>query len=494
MSKSSHINPRKRKISDSSDEDEIKKANEEYNLEEVFRGARSSFADMAQDLELDRSKIEKSFLLHSIARMVIYSPKIDSKYREHKERLIQTQSSEGPYTLDDESKIDTESLNIEVKNISDLLALGRLMRRSQVRSYKDMSYADKPSEVNAKIKFTSNNQNTGSDVKEDLVASYSGLGKKGFPSTDMVHLGLPGGESDYGSIRQGNQYNLGESVIHQVASSSKTASKKSDNLGDIGSKDLEDAARVITELKQEISLFFPEKDKDVYIANSIRKACKGESLLELKINTDSQGEEEIKNKQDIQDKVYALTYLLFKTEVYRSPAALISHVQMLDLIINEEMSLEDAFVDEKMPMSIKGAIKAARMLEADYKDAFYQYENPFRYAPGFPDKKRQLITKEADLMDNWIKFKFGEEKCEKMKDNIQSHLPQICEEIYGSLQNFGMNLHSPALHKMLVPNPVFSVIEEKKEASPSNSPRSSPVNTKSLVSTQAEKGSSIADL
>ena len=91
-----------------------------------------------------------------------------------------------------------------------------------------------------------------------------------------------------------------------------------------------------------------------------------------------------------------------------------------------------------MPMSIKGAIKAARVLEEEYDNdsAFYHYRNPYDYAPGYPDKKATLITKEAELMDQWLELKFGEEEAEKIKENPSEFLEEICKEIYGSLQKF----------------------------------------------------------
>lgn len=143
----------------------------------------------------------------------------------------------------------------------------------------------------------------------------------------------------------------------------------------------------------------------------------------------------------------------------------------------------------------KLVIRAARSLEKDYQHAFYDFENPYNYAPGFEDNegKKNLINREASLMDKWLEFQFGKEKFDQMTDDVQNYLPEICEAIYGSVQNFGINPHSPALHRMILPDPalVDAAEEENEDSQPSNSPRGSPVITSNLTSDskKEEKGS-----
>ena len=477
-----------REIVDSSDDEKIKDNNNNYSLAEALRNSRSSITDLAQDFDLESSKVEKSFLLHSVGRMLIYSPKVDAKYRTQKERLLYTQNSRAnPYTLDSEGKIDSEALDIKVRNLEDLLALGRLMRRSQVRTYLNINDSDGVIETRAAINMSSNNNATRSTVIEDLVVSYKGFargrqkrGEKYKPNTDIVQLGLEDERGDYPSAYRGNRYNRGKSSVTQVLEAGSSVLKGGD-LEEKGNEELESAITTIGNLREKISEKFPDSNNDAFIADSIRKVCRGEPLFELSTS------------QDIQHQIYSLTYLLFKTEVYRSPAALVGNIQMLDLIINGEMSFDDAFVKKEMPMSPQFAIRAARSLEKDYKHAFYDFENPYNYAPGYEDKegKKNLVNRESNLMDKWMKFRFGEEKFNQMQDDVVNNLPEICEEIYGSLQNFGMNLHSPALHRMILPDPALvTSTEEEKDSHPSNSPRSSPVTTSNVVSDcKEEKGS-----
>lgn len=307
-----------RKILDSSDEERIKDNNNNYSLAEALRNSQSSIVDLAHDFGLERSKVEKSFLLHSIGRMLIYSPKIDSKYRSQKEKLLYTEHSlENPYTLDKKRVINTEDLGITLSNLEDLLALGRLMRRSQVRSYKDIRNYNEVIETRATVRFASRNNVTGSNVIEDLVVNNKGFSrgklKKGEPykpSTDIVQLCLPNDDGDYPSAYRGNRLNRGKSAVSQVAAAGNLAAE---DIKDGDGQELEDAIEMIHGLREKISEKFPDINNDSFIADSIRKVCRGEPLFELAEN------------HDIQGQIYALTYLLFKTEVYRSPAALVNH-------------------------------------------------------------------------------------------------------------------------------------------------------------------------
>lgn len=462
-------------IADSSDEESIKQENEEYDLKTSISDNR--FNSDAENLGVEVNTLKKSFLMHSIGRMAIYNPRIDKKYRDHKEDLLRTNKSSGSVKLDSDSQINTQELGIKVENIEDLIALGRLMRRSQVRSHKiikrDRSFK-KSTVTRATINFTSNNEITGHHVVEDLVLSYGGIGRGGkvMPNTDMVDLQLSSDKGDYNSAYEGNKYNRGASSINNVAAASETTAADN-NLAKGDSERLEEVARTLSRLNTAVSKNFKKENNDAFIADCIRKVCKGEPLFEL---ADPKNE-------GIKNQVYSLTYLLFKTEVYRSPAALISNIQMLELVIGGQMSLADAFGEKKeMPMSMVGAIKGARFLESVFNnDAFYQYENPYDYfIPKNPIEERefhenkiqltkQLITSETNLTDKWMQFRFGEEKSHEMKDNIQDFLPEIHEEICGSLQNFGVKLNSLASLKVIAPELYKN---SHTDNPPSNSPES----------------------
>ena len=62
------------------------------------------------------------------------------------------------------------------------------------------------------------------------------------------------------------------------------------------------------------------------------------------------------------DKIFftGLTNLLFGTESRRNPRMLVQVPMMLELIKNGKMTFKDAFENEEFPMSLKGAVEAAR--------------------------------------------------------------------------------------------------------------------------------------
>ncbi len=437
---------------DSSDEEEIKSKNRQYNLLQALE--QTDFAKLSSRINLytygtraviDETQIVKSFLLHNLGRMIIYSPKIEEKYRALKQEFLPHNQL---LSRSSEEVIDTDALGIKTQNLEDLLALGRLMRRSQIRLFSTLDN-NVTQRIPAKILFSAKNQRTASKVTETLVANSNGLGASSFPSTDMVDLHSRKG--DYSSAYKDNRYLHGHNSINQTTAAAKILSEKNDN------KELGDAVNLIDSLRGEIAQCFPNENSDTFIADAIRKVCKGEPLLN------------IPNSQDIQDKIYSLTYLLFKTEVYRSPAALVSHIQMLDLIINGEMSLHDAFVNLQMPMAFSGAIKAARRLNNFYNTSerspsksFYNYRNPYDYARIDDEDISQLITKEAALMDAWVSHKFSPEKSAEINQSPKEHLSEICAEIYGSLQSFGLNIHSQALHLMTLPPIKDRQMEDEK--------------------------------
>lgn len=417
---------------DSSDEETIESRNQKYDL----NNSGIDFDDLAKELEVDRNSVIKSVLLHNIGRMVIYSPKIEKKYREYKDNLLSERRS---LKLVDEN-IKVQDLGVEVQGLEDIVAVGRLLRRSQIRVYKNIFGYNEEKRVTAEVKISSKRQKTSSVVREDLVVNYSGLGGgKNYPNTDMVDLNGESKKGDYTSAYSDNEGNYGEVAVSQFIEASQKVAKEGE------SSDLDSAINTISELREEIQKHYPEVNSDIFIAESIRKVCRSEPLLE--ISTDG----------NVVNKIYALAYLLFKTEVYRSPAALVNHIQMLDLIINGEMSLREAFEGQKMPMSPKNSIRAARELGAIYNNGelFYKYENTYKYHPGYssPLKPGSLVLKEVELMDRWLMLKFGEEKFKAMSDDLEWHIPEISEEIYGALQGFGLNIHSPAFVKAMQPLP-----------------------------------------
>lgn len=449
---------------DSSDEELLKKQEKEFssNLND------EDIQTLSLKLNAPKHQIVKSLVLHNIGRMALHTPQVDREYRKRKaEHLPEKTFLKKPSTTDpqgasqseDANKISMKALIREVVGLEGLFVLGRFLRRSQIRSYKNVNEVEdkKPyrerdykrdQRIDVLATLSSRNKRQTVDVHESLVANYNGLGGNSFPSTDMVSLEGESGGGDYSSAYKDNSSNCGIANVGQVVNA---ASQLEQN------NELQEAIEIIKTLKQEIAEKHPQQDSDIFIAELIRKVCLAEPL------SPSLG-------ADITKRIYAMTYLLFKTEVMRSPAALVSNVQMLELIINGEISLNDAFSEPQMPMAAKGAIKAARSLEKDYNEhLFYQYENPYDYHPSykndfkaFPPKK--LVQREADLMDKWLKLKFGEQ-AESIIKNPKEHLTEIYQEINRSLQSFGVDIRLEAFRRTMIGdnNPKKLIISPEPE-------------------------------
>jgi len=437
---------------DSSDEELLKKHEKEFNShlnDEVIK-------ELSAELGAPKHQIVKSLVIHNIGRMALHTPQIDREYRKRKaQHLPEKTFLKKPSTADGQggiqsvvaNEISMKDLGGEVVGLEGLSALGRFLRRSQIRSYKNINEVEnaklfkerdykREQRIDVIATITSKNKRQTVEVREILVANYNGLGGSSFPNTDMVLLEGKSGRGDYSSAYKDNSSNYGKANVDQVVNASSKL--EPDELRSGQHESLQQAIDTLGVLKDEIAKKHPQQDSDAFIAELIRKVCMAEPLSEgLGV--------------DITKRIYALTYLLFKTEVIRSPGALVSHVQMLELIINREMSLEDAFSKTQMPMASSGAIKAARLLEDKYnKHLFYQYDNPYSYAHGYEDKftPAMLVQKESDLVDKWLKLKFGEE-AESVVNNPEKHLVEIYREINRSLQSFGLDIRLEAFHRAM---------------------------------------------
>jgi len=425
------------------------------------------------DLTLTQTEVIKSFLLHNFGRMYIYAPNIDKVYRKQKSlfKAYFRKNKKRRYFLyqktlfknevgryEAKSKIVMENVkenqNFTIHNLQELLILGRILRRSQIRKYREISNIDYEDLTEVHINFSPYSNKGSSLVKETLIATKKGLGRPSskmvtyqfrksiFPSCDMVHL--PSEKGDYKSAYKDIQYFLTESELSNLRKIAKDLSENKDI-----KEETKEKLRLIIGLMEDEDVkellknnLHSQKSMDQIIAELIKNACLGKDL-------------NINNKQE---KIYALTYLLFKTEVYRSPSALINNMQMLELISYGKLSFEDAFEKQLMPVSIKRAIKACRSLNYKYNNkdfSFYYYNNPYIYYGEISKedkaKEIELITKESKLMDMWLKMKL-EQSQEYSEDEIKDILENstklenikiICKKINQLGINFGLPSLSP---------------------------------------------------
>lgn len=483
---------------DSSDEEEIDRNNNEFRIkiDQEFIEQISRNLNMNHDYQ--KEQIVNSIILHNLGRMIIFSPEIDDKYRilknqylKKNETLIQEDSGEKKIR----GLIDLDKI-ISTKSLSDILVIGRLTRRSQIRISRALKKENSDEEYVVRTSLTISSRND-SDIEDGRISLSKSLVTEDL-AVSSKGLSLVVGRSDfvlfepkcnYKSIAKDikklyNYYNFNrfeDSLQSYKNAASKELeelskekeTKNSETIDDIKknqklAQSLKDNSYAI---KNKISAKYETKNGDIFIGESIKKICKSEAPLDEVFYDD-----QIKK---FNHDLYSLTYLLFKTEVFRSPAALINNMQMIDLIINSKMSLSEALIDNEMPMSARNSVKAARRLNEFYNSQnqsqaktstpnsiFYKYNNPFEYAYDFgepdKDKIKSLIKRESNLMDKWLKFRIGDQAFEELKQDKTNYVPIVTKEIYGLMQDFGLNITESQAF--------FNSFKKYPASQPSNSP------------------------
>lgn len=135
------------------------------------------------------------------------------------------------------------------------------------------------------------------------------------------------------------------------------------------------------------------------------------------------------DRENLEKSINSLTYLLFFTEVARNPSSLLMHRMMLDLIQNKKMSWQEALIEEKMPMSISGAVAASRGLSRllnPQTSVARSYDRTLGKEISTPDT---LMQKEEMLFEAWFTWKTGKRKLSLFK-KIELLIDQ-CNQWYG---------------------------------------------------------------
>lgn len=501
--------PKERDWGDSSDEEEIDERRQSYDLMDAIKSNEfDKFLNwMVQEFReiegyegksLTKKQVLKSFLLHSVGRMAIYSPDVGNKARIKKEKLLTSTLDKQfkgfdtrwgepkiPRKMMKESKLPKKGIHgatgkideqdghpFVICDLKDLLAFGRTLRRNQIRKSRniydmysvDSDFCYKPQLREVSVRFGSyGNDNIAANVTETLVVSNNGLSRGGgFPKTDMVHLMLQGvtfsGEGkryDNADTRSSESYKAAGREASKIQPKAILASiigacgelKSNPNTQKEKKEAINQCLSALKKIEDDLIPYLgDEKQRHHFVADSIQKACLGEC-----IDFPFEG---TKEQRSIKDKIYILTYLLFKTEVFRSPAGLVNHMQMLELIKERKMTFKQAFGSEdkdsinEMPLSDRGIIRSARILNRIYNskfyafrsrnfsydaaymipedicntprrgaiDAFYRFNNPYKYYSPKEEtsfekqvriaKERRgvvtLIQKESALMDKWL--------------------------------------------------------------------------------------------
>ncbi|CAM4395381.1 MAG: hypothetical protein LEGION0398_MBIBDBAK_01182 [Legionellaceae bacterium] len=141
---------------------------------------------------------------------------------------------------------------------------------------------------------------------------------------------------------------------------------------------------------------------DKMLVNWVRAMIKNEEFND--INNRELGEVD---KTILFDFIAEMTYLLFGCEVARNPASLIVHQIILDLILNEKISLQSALFDNVMPMAVSEAVGKARSIQNKlnpYMPYFYTY-------PGTESndniQTNNMLASQAAIFRQWLEVKYN---------------------------------------------------------------------------------------
>ncbi len=130
--------------------------------------------------------------------------------------------------------------------------------------------------------------------------------------------------------------------------------------------------------------------------------------------------------QELMKTLCTITYLIFGCEATRNPAMFVSNQMLLDLIIQEKTSWENAL--KIMPMAPKGATPTARELNESYKiNMPYPYVYPGTTTTPFHTSEK-LSKAEANIFKHWLKLKKLHKQFEHLEFyNIQIPRQRIAE-------------------------------------------------------------------
>ncbi|MDX2049736.1 MAG: hypothetical protein SFT93_00955, partial [Rickettsiaceae bacterium] len=195
--------------------------------------------------------------------------------------------------------------------------------------------------------------------------------------------------------------------------------------------------------------------EDADIANLIRSIMNGDKLDQFSnLNTNKENYQNIsaRHKDLILKDLVRISYVMFGSEVVRNPASIIHNLMILDMIIKDKMSWEDALysffrpVDMNdnnesdggiLPMSMKEAVMAARTLHNEYSK---RMPIPYKYDRAFYSNNPRcadLMKREHEITKKWLEMRQAtssnpEEKNEEI--TLESQIRQIANFLQEQLK------------------------------------------------------------
>lgn len=128
----------------------------------------------------------------------------------------------------------------------------------------------------------------------------------------------------------------------------------------------------------------------------------------------------------------SLHCMLFGSEVARNPSALIHNMMLLELIESKNFTWQYAQYNTLIPMGRPSAERASRLINHVYNDYMphkYSYDNYERYFDqlthlGEKEEAHKvastILEKERELINAWLKMKFGEKRKEEIKKDAKT--------------------------------------------------------------------------
>jgi len=331
-------------------------------------------------LEEDWSKKEDkryklSFLQHALGLKLYYSLAVEENYRPLKRDVLRGDpvSVEGDPRVPRATLADEYALEVpRDRRFSRMLARTRLSNRSHkrhIRNLRDRKEGVGILRVDRKWRFEGSEE-----VVSDLQFSSS-TGRSVEESSKMLKM---------------------DSMIQFQFCSEEGAEEYSHPKRPLYSE----LPELIDNIKERSGLVVEDKT----IARWIRSTLHGEPVDKLKDEEEKFLKEVMPDVQSfVKENLHSFVVLLFGCEVSRSPAALISNSIMLNEIEEGGKTWKNFFKERKMPMSMKGAIRAARVLHKEY-DRFMPYHYKYEGLIGKGDGEA-LKEKESLLMRTWLERK-----------------------------------------------------------------------------------------
>ena len=371
----------KKSPEDSSDEESYNKQIEEYN-------------ELAQlnKIKKDKGAVnELSFISHALALEFFYSKKVQKSYHHQK-------------------RIHLRDRNHTVNNIINLRSFSTL--RGDLDDISSLASIEINNSSSSSSSFSSNNVNHESRIGLAAATRFINRNAKRITQdpTELTEGSLSSSGKKFSTTANYNYHETRIEFTREIISLSEHLFyiKEKKSRLDINKKTHTRGHKVVTNIS----------GGEAY--ENIKNYIKTISSSGLIIRELSQGIFinllSIKSKTT-QEKLVALTDLLFSCETSKNPAAYIHHQMLLDLVIDHGITWDEAIIN-LMPMSPSKAIMNARALNQLYED-YMPIKYYYDYVEATDGDAKVLALREENLVKKWLEAKHPTLDHNSIKDVIK---------------------------------------------------------------------------